>query len=221
MSQPFWYKDPSVLFAKDAWYVFVPQPTMTVRAALNAIVRFSIYLSVILVATTFNPWYALLVPIVMGITIVLHTLFPEVKKMTEGFRSGPVVSGYVGTEVSMPTADNPFMNPQLTDIHVNNNRPPAADITSLEVRDKVNSAFAQTSNIYMDTTDVFDMVQSQRNFYAVPEDDHGGFLRFLGKNEQYSNQKGLAEGYVVAKGTIAESPTASAPSGTSSSSTTA
>lgn len=218
MSQAFWYKDPSVLFAKDAWYVFVPQPTMTVRAALNSIVRFSIYLSVLLVATTMNPWYILLIPLVMGATVVLHAVFPEVKKMTEGFVSGPVVSGYTGEDTSMPSVDNPFMNPLLTDIHVKNNIPPAADITRLDVRDKVNEAFAQTSNIYMDTTDVFQQVQSQRNFYAVPQDDHGGFLRFLGKNEQYSNMKGLSEGYVVAKGTVSETPAAevtTAPKGTS------
>lgn len=221
MSQPFWYTDPSVLFAKETWFVFVPQPTMSVRAALNAIVRFSIYLSVLLVATTLNPWYVLIIPIVMGATIVLHRLFPEVKKMTEGFVSGPVVSGYEGEEESMPSTDNPFMNPQLTEINTDNKRPPAADITRIDVRDKVNKAFAQTSNIYMDTGDVFQQVQAQRNFYAVPEDDHGGFLRFLGKNGQYSNEKGLSEGYVIAKGTVSELATAevtTAPKGSSPSS---
>jgi hypothetical protein len=117
----------------------------------------------------------------------------------------------------MPTDDNPFMNPQLTDIHVNNNRPPAADITDVKVRDKVNAAFAQTSNLYMDTTDAFDLVQSQRNFYSVPQDDHAGFLAFLGKNAQQSNQKLLSEGFVVAKGTFRELTTPSvstAPTGT-------
>lgn len=208
MSQPFWTTEPRVLFDRDTWYRFVPQPAMTVREALNAIVRFSVYLAILLTATTLRPWYLLLIPVVMIATVVLHTLFPEVKKMTESFVSGPVVSGYEGSDESLPTADNPFMNPQLTDINVENKRPPAADITRLDVRDKVNEAFSQTSNIYMDTTDVFQQVQAQRNFYSVPEDDHAGFLRFLGKNEQYSNQKGLAEGYVVAKGTVSEIATA-------------
>jgi hypothetical protein len=94
------------------------------------------------------------------------------------------------------------MNPGLTDIQDNPNRPPAADITSVEVRDKVNAAYAKTSNIFMDTSDVFDIVQSQRNFYAVPADDYGGFLRFLGQNGQATNQKGLSEGYVLSKGTV-------------------
>jgi hypothetical protein len=180
---------------------------MTVKAALNAVVRFSVYLSVLLAATSRDVWYLLLIPLVMVITIFLEKWFPQAKKITEGFRSGPVVSGYSGTETSMPSDDNPFMNPQLTEINAENQRPPAADVTDVEVRDKVNEAFAQTSNIYMDTTDVFDLVQSQRNFYTVPEDDHAGFLAFLGKNGQVTNQKLLSEGFVVAKGTLRELPT--------------
>jgi hypothetical protein len=140
-------------------------------------------------------------------TVVLESVFPEAKTILgEGFASGPVVSGYTGTQTSMPTADNPFMNPQLTDIVDNPERPPAAEITDVKVRDKVNQAFAQTSNIYMDTTDVFDLVQSQRNFHAVPADDHAGFLEFLGKNGQRTNQKLLNQGFVVTKGTMTGLP---------------
>ncbi len=207
MTEPFWYSEPSILFNQDTWYKFVPQPSMPVRASLNAVVRFSVYLSVLLVLTSRDAWYLLLVPVVMMATVLLESVFPEAKTiMSEKFASGPVVSGYTGTETSMPTADNPFMNPQLTDIVDNPERPPAAEITDVKVRDKVNQAFAQTSNIYMDTTDVFDLVQSQRNFHAVPADDHAGFLEFLGKNGQRTNQKGLSEGFVVAKGTMTGLP---------------
>lgn len=216
-TEPFWYDDPNVLFSRSKWYVFVPQASMTVKEALNAVVRFSVYLTILLMATSRDAWYILLIPVVLLITIFLEKWFPQAKKISEGFQSGPVVSGYSGTETSQPSDDNPFMNPKLTDINAQNKRPPAADVTDIKVRDKVNEAFAQTSNIYMDTSDVFDLVQSQRNFYTVPEDDHAGFLAFLGKNAQYSNQKLLSEGFVVAKGTFSELPTpavSSAPAGT-------
>lgn len=211
-TEPFWYSDPSVLFSRDTWYVFVPQATMTVKTALNAVVRFSVYLSVLLAATSRDLWYLLLIPLVMVITIFLEKWFPEAKKITEGF-----VSSYQGEDRTLPTTDNPFMNAPLTDILDNPDRPPAADVTNIKVRDKVNKAFAQTSNIYMDTTDVFDLVQAQRNFHTVPEDDHAGLLAFLGKNAQNSNQKLLSEGFVVAKGTFSELPLPSmseAPAGT-------
>ena len=172
---PFWYSEPNVLFSRDTWYVFVPTPNMSVPAALNAVVRFSIYLSTLLFLTSMDPWYAVIIPIVMMITIFLNAWFPEAKKMTESF-----VSSYVGTAETMPSDDNPFMNAPLTDIQDNPDRPRAADVTRVDVRDKVNDAFAKTSNIYRDTSDVFDLVQSQRNFHSVPEDDHEGLLNFLG-----------------------------------------
>jgi len=214
MNEPFWYSEPTILFNQNTWYKFVPQPSMPVRASLNAVVRFSVYLSALLLLTSRDPWYLLLVPVVMMATVLLESVFPQAKTiMSEKFASGPVVSGYTGTQTSMPTADNPFMNPQLTDIIDNPQRPPAAEITDVKVRDKVNQAFAQTSNIYMDTTDVFDLVQSQRNFHAVPADDHAGFLEFLGKNGQRTNQKLLNQGFVVAKGMMTglEVPSVSTP----------
>jgi hypothetical protein len=207
MTEAFWYTEPSVLFRQDSWYTFVPQPNMTVRESLNAVVRFSVYLAVLLFVTSRDPWYLLMIPLVMVVTIFLHRAFPQAKKIvSEAFVSGPVVTGYTGDERSRPTPDNPFMNPMLTDILENPDRPPAAEITSKAVRDEVNEAFAQTSNIYMDTTDMFNLIQSQRNFHAVPADDHEGFLKFLGKNAQRTNQKGLSEGFVVAKGTVTSLP---------------
>ena len=206
MSQPFWYDDPSVLFGKDTWSIFVPTPRMSVPDALNAVVRFSAYLSALLFLTSLDPWYLLIVPAVMGLTVFLRGWFPEAKKMVETF-----VTSYVGEDRTLPTADNPFMNAPLTDILDNPNRPPApADITKKEVRDKINAAFAQTSNMYLDTTDVYDLVQSQRNFHTVPEDDHAGLLKFLGKNAR--SDKLLSESYVVAKGTAEELPDTNAAS---------
>jgi hypothetical protein len=200
MSSPFWYDDPSILFRSDTWSRFVPTPTMSVPDALNAVVRFSAYLSVLLFLTSLDPWYLLIVPVVMGLTIFLRGWFPEAKKMVESF-----VSSYVGEDETLPTPDNPFMNAPLTDILDNPDRPPApADVTTKEVRAKINAAFAKTSSMYLDTTDVYDLVQSQRNFHTVPEDDHAGLLKFLGKNAK--TDKLLSESYVVAKGTAEEFP---------------
>jgi len=213
--EPFWYSDPNVLFTASKWYKFVPTATMSVSESLNAVVRFSVYLSTLLFLSSMQPLYLAIIPLVMGVTVVLNGLFPDAKKMVEGFRTGPVISGYTGDQRTRPTDDNPFMNSPLTDIHVNNNRPRADDVTKRDVREEVNRAFAKTSNIYMDTTNVFDLVQSQRNFYTVVEDDHAGLLKFLGKNAR--TDKLLSEGYVATKGTVPELPSTNAlpsPSGT-------
>jgi Family of unknown function (DUF5762) len=212
----FWLSEPSVLFNKDTWYQFVPTPNMSVSDSLNAVVRFSVYLSALLFITSLNPLYLFFIPLVMLTTVFLNGWFPQAKKMVENFASGGIPTGYVGSERTKPTADNPFMNPQLPDILDAPDRPPADDITKVDIRDKVNAAFVQTSNIYMDTSDVFEQVQAQRNFHAVPLDDHEGLLKFLGKNAK--TDKLLSEGYVVTKGTVPELPSApsvsTAPTGT-------
>jgi hypothetical protein len=203
-TEPFWYSDPSVLFAQDTWYKFVPVATMPVSSALNAVVRFSVYLAALLFLSSLRPMYLLLIPLVMGTTIALNGMFPTARRIVEDFGNGLVVSGYKGDAETHPSDDNPFMNPHLTDILDNPMLPPAADVTRKDVRDEVNAAFAKTSNIYMDTTDVFEMVQAQRNFHTVVTDDHAGLLKFMAKGQR--TDKLLSEGYVAAKGTVSGMP---------------
>jgi hypothetical protein len=199
-TETFWYYEPNILFTQDTWSKFVPTADMPVSTALNAVVRFSIYLATLLFLSSMRPAYLLIIPLVMGVTIALNMMFPRARRIVESFGNGLVVSGYVGDMETRPTDDNPFMNPHLTDILDNPNMPPAADITRKDIRDEVNAAFAKTSNIYMDTTDIFEMVQAQRNFHTVATDDHAGLLKFLGQGQR--TDKLLSEGYVAAKGTV-------------------
>jgi hypothetical protein len=215
-TEPFWYSEPNILFTQDTWSKFVPTADMPVSTALNAVVRFSIYLATLLFLSSMRPAYLLIIPLVMGVTIALNMMFPRARKIVESFGNGLVVSGYVGDMETRPSDDNPFMNPHLTDILDNPNMPPAADVTRKDIRDEVNAAFAKTSNIYMDTTDIFQLVQAQRNFHTVVTDDHGGLLKFLAKGQQ-RDDKILSEGYVAAKGTVPGLPTSQsidAPTGT-------
>jgi len=199
-TEPFWYYEPNILFTQDTWSKFVPTADMPVSTALNAVVRFSVYLATLLFLSSMRPAYLLIIPLVMGVTIALNMMFPKARKIVESFGNGLVVSGYVGDMETRPSNDNPFMNPHLTDILDNPNMPPAADVTRKDIRNEVNAAFAKTSNIYMDTTDIFEMVQAQRNFHTVATDDHAGLLKFLGKGQR--TDKLLSEGYVAAKGTV-------------------
>lgn len=211
----FWFSDPSILFRSDTWYAFVPTAGMSVDDALNSVVRFTVYLSILLFMCSMEAKYFVYVPVVMAITVALHQLYPNTKKITESFRMGTAVSGYTGTDVTMPTQENPFMNPTLIDINENPKKPRAADPTDIGVRDNVMKQFAQTSNVYMDTTDVFQLMQAQRNFYTVPADDHEGLLKFLGKGA--ASGKVLNEGYVLAKGSMPDTPATDAttrPTGT-------
>lgn len=57
MKQQFWFEDISVLIHQDYLQEFIPTQDMELNERLNAIMRFCLYLSVILVLTTANANY--------------------------------------------------------------------------------------------------------------------------------------------------------------------
>jgi hypothetical protein len=204
-----WIDDPANLFNKTNWYKFVPTSSMNIPTAMNAIVRFSIYISLILYGATQKSAYLLAVPLVLILTVIVVKLFPSSRSL-EAFATEAL------KEYTYPTGKNPFMNPLLTEILDNPNRPPAAPVTSSEVRKKIQSAFQETSDLYMDTTDKFDMAQAMRTFHTVQSgiipNDQAGFLEFLSKGiDEPDNSsafparraKEKSEGYVDAQGSAA------------------
>lgn len=223
MSEHIWFKDPSILFTTATWGKFVPTKSMTTAEALNSVVRFSIYFSVLLFLATGVSGYILAVPVILATTVVLYSLFPNGKTL-ESFVSKVTKGTY-----TMPTGDNPFMNPLLTEIVDDPNRPDAAPVTRNDVKAEIYKSFQKTSDMYMDTTDMFDQAQAMRTFHTLQSakipNDQDGFLKFLAKGvdePDYSSApparhgKVLNEGYVHAKGSMKDlSSTTGKPSGTS------
>jgi hypothetical protein len=108
------------------------------------------------------------------------------------------------------------MNPLLTEIVDNPTRPGAAPITSNKVKKQIEESFKQTSDLYMDTSDKFDLAQSMRTFHTVQSglipNDQDGFLSFLAKGIDEPDHssafpsrraKEKSEGYVDAQGSAA------------------
>jgi hypothetical protein len=120
---------------------------------------------------------------------------------------------------TMPTPDNPFMNPLLTEIQDNPNRPDAAPITSKQTKKEIEQAFVETSEMYMDTSDRFDQAQAMRTFHTLQSgtipNDQDGFLKFLSKEQDAPdtsstflarNAKQKSESYVQAQGSLGSLP---------------
>ena len=222
MSEHIWFKDPSVLFSPTTWSHFVPTKNMSTAEALNSVVRFSTYFAAVLFLSTGVSGYILSIPLVMVATIVLYKIFPN-GKVLESFVS-KVSSG----KYTMPSSNNPFMNPLLTEIQDNPNRPDAAPVHRADVKAEVYKAFQKTTDLQMDTTDLFDQTQAMRTFNtlqgATIPNDQEGFLNWLAKGldePDYSSAplarkgKALNEGYVHAKGSMKDlTSTTSKPTGT-------
>jgi hypothetical protein len=185
---------------------------MTTAQALNSVVRFSTYFSVILFLATGVSAYLLAVPVVMATSVGLFTLFPDGKIM-ESFITK--IGKPASKDETKPSAANPFMNPLLTEILDDPNRPDAAPITRSDTKKQVHEAFQKTSDIYMDTTDLFDQSNAMRTFHTLQSatipNDQDGFLQWLAKGVDEPDHssaplarhaKLLNEGYVDAKGSI-------------------
>lgn len=224
MSEKIWFKDPSILFTPEAWSHFVPMQNMSTTEALNSVVRFTVYFSTLLYLATGVGAYVLAIPIIMIATIVLHKLFPN-GKVLENFVSK--LTKPSNDKFTMPTAANPFMNPLLTEITDNPNRPDSAPTNRKDVKAKIYKEFQQTSDLFMDTTDMFDQSQAMRTFHTLQSgtipNDQDGFLKFLSKGvdePDFSSTaparqaKLLSEGHVTTKGAIRLPSSLDEPSGT-------
>jgi hypothetical protein len=161
----------------------------------------------------------------MVASVILFTLFPNGKTL-EAFLSK--LPNHVTKKFTMPTAENPFMNPLLTEIQDDPDRPDAAPITRSDVKVGMYKAFQQTSDLYMDTTDLFDQAKAMITFKTLQSatipNDQDGFLKWLSKNidePDFSSAplsrhgKQDSETYVKAQGSLANLPSStSKPTGT-------
>jgi hypothetical protein len=221
MTEQIWYKDPSSLFVRENWYKFVPLSTMTIPEALNTVIRFTVYFVSILALTTGETSYFAIVPMVLLATVLFDKVFPEGATL-ESFKIKSKVSPSKES-YTMPTASNPFMNVLLTEIQDNPNRGDAAPISRRDVKKKIYEEFQKTSDMHMDTSDLFDQSQAMRTFHTMQSakvpNDLDGFKKWLSKGidePDFSSAppsryaKTASEGYVHAKGSMKDLPSTTA-----------
>lgn len=200
--EQFWLDDPANLFVN--WRRFVPTNDMTVPEALNSVVRFTVYSSLLVALIVQKTQYLLLIPLVMLASILLVRLFPTTQVIQETFENLRRKGSSANTGgVATPTSDNPFMNVLFTDYVDNPDRVAAPpDVTSKALDSSIREAFSKTSDLFMDTSDTYGLMESSRNWVTqaattIPN-DLDGFQAFLNKDNV--SRKGKSEEYVVAHG---------------------
>lgn len=192
----FWMEDPANFFVK--WYKFLPTNDMTVPEALNAVVRFTVYSAFVVAVVARRTDYLLLIPLVMLASVFLVRLFPKTQMIQETFQNAARREGF-----STPSADNPFMNVLFTDYVDNPERVAAPpDVTSSALDSSIREAFSKTSDLFMDTSDTYGLMESSRHWVTqaattIPNDLEG-FQSFLNKDNV--SRKGKSEEYVIAEG---------------------
>jgi len=146
-SDKFWLDDISILYNYNRIAEFYPSNDMSSTEKLNAILRLSIYFSIIMGLYKKDLKYMLIILIVACLTIFVY----RKEKKPE-------------SNCTMPTKTNPFMNKSV--IEMSSDKPIACDINNEDVKKDMKDGFE--NNLYMDVTDLFEKKNSQRQFYTVP-----------------------------------------------------
>jgi hypothetical protein len=185
MTNPFWYKNPSILFQN---FDILPNETMKYNDKLNAITRLVCIITIIGFAITSN--FKILLSgllTIIGIVIVYHTsrrsvhfdetldLVNKIEK--EGF-TGAETFDDLKEDFSEPTVENPLQN--LAPTKFENERMPAPPsfnpIVSTKINDVVrkqietiNKDFPKMNDkLFRDLGDEVNFDNSMRPFYTMP-----------------------------------------------------
>tara|TARA_B100000674_G_scaffold478625_1_gene475947 strand:+ start:607 stop:1308 length:702 start_codon:yes stop_codon:yes gene_type:complete len=182
-SDLFWYEDISILFLSNRLIEFFPTSDMSLNEKLNAITRFSIYLTILLILSRGN---YLTIYIVIFTMIITYGLYYVNKKKYYEFYQNENELENEEKECLQPTPDNPFMNVLVSDYKYNPRRRQACRTNRKKTQEKINNNF--NTNLYRDVGDVFNRNNSQREFYTMPSttipNDQDSFSKWLYKTDE-------------------------------------
>lgn len=168
-SHVFWYQDPLILF--DQYYLtqFIPLSHMSLEEKLNSVVRFGLYIGILLSVAMNKISY-----LYIGIATALMTYFIY---MTYPDQKGG--SAQESSEFLRPTKDNPFMNTMITDYN-STKKIPAADVLDEDVKADIEKNF--NKGLYKNVNDIWGRNNSQRQYYTTPSttvpNDRDSFVKF-------------------------------------------
>lgn len=195
--QDIWFNDISVLFDPAFLFDIIPTPNMTMGEKINAITRFTFFLSLLLTVFKQNYMYVyvFLVPVI--VTYIVFIFSPNSKEFFKDSSSlkdnsinnsknddelTKIMEDALG-ECQAPTYDNPVMNILPTDNF--EKRKPACNISdpniSMSITDKIDDTLAE--KLYLDTTNIYNSRAGERSFYTMPisrlPNDQGSFAKWL------------------------------------------
>ena len=176
MNELIWYEDPLHFLTNDNYFKIVPVSSMTLAEKLNALVRFFIYLGILLAVVKGDYRYVFFGIIASLISIALFEYDKKQRNNAERFLEAKKLDIVDNKVCKRSTIDNPFMNPSLLDIH-KGDVAPACTLDNSRIRETVEKNFE--ARLYRDVSDLYGKMSSQRQYYTVPVHDQGSFAAWL------------------------------------------
>lgn len=167
MSEKIWYDDLPNFLSSKTMFRILPLQTMTLEEKINAIVRFFIYLSIILALVRIDAKYLLVSIIPMVISYPIYEFERKERVSAETFLKSNDIDIVDNKMCTRSSVENPFMNPTIVDIVYKPDRPEACNATSNEqVKQLVEKNFDK--RVFKDVKDIWGKDYSAREFYTVP-----------------------------------------------------
>ena len=184
----FWFHQPSILYEKQYLSEIFPFKRFDIIRKLNSIMRLFIIYSVIMYMIKRDSRY-LLLPGVIGILTYFiwkrqsDTTNHEITKQSINDQLGDLVQlNDLETECSVPTKENPFMNPSFNDYGNGKEKPRSCpSYNNIGMQRRMDELFNE--DVYRDINDIFDTNNGKRQFYTVPgsqvPNDQGSYAQWL------------------------------------------
>ena len=193
VKDPIWYKNVDILFSKNRLDEFFPTKDQTLEEKLNAIMRLSVYISILL--SVYNKNYKYLY-VAFGMGLLTYFAYSQYSQNSNNtnLQSTNVENTLENLDMNMenevnctkPSLDNPIMNVTMKDyMNIQDgeivDRPPACDISDPEIKREADEMF--NNNLYKNIDDVFGKMNSQRQFFTMPwttiPNDQDSFAKWL------------------------------------------
>lgn len=186
MFTQFWINDITILYNRNHILEIFPSQSFDIIRKLNAIFRFSLYYSLLVFLYNRNNTNVFYIPIVVGIlTYIVYKKNNSIQlddALIHSINGNKESVQDMGSSCRIPTKDNPFMNPQLSDF--GNNVKVKESCTSFDnkgIQKKIDEYFDE--GVYKEFSDIFNNKNSQRQFFTVPArdvpNDQGSFAQWL------------------------------------------
>lgn len=181
MTEKIWYEDLVHFLGTDNYYHIVPMNSYSLAEKLNAVLRFFLYLGILLAIVNLDSRYLFFGIIVAIFTIVIYQFQTAKSNIAERFLRRKGLDIVENSMCSVSTKTNPFANVLISDYQDNPERPGACTIENDRVESKIKENF--DSWVFRDVNDLYDNRASQRQFYTTANttipNNQTGFAEWL------------------------------------------
>jgi hypothetical protein len=165
--EQFWMDRIGDLFTPDNWTYILPNDNMTADQRLNAILRLSMYASLVLVVLRQNVTYLVIPAVVAAATLVIHKAGAAKKELLKAMATETeVFDAQTGESCTRPMPANPFMNIMVNEYADNPERGRACDVEDRNVKNKMHQYFQ--NGLFRNVDDIYDTQSGYRQFYTMP-----------------------------------------------------